>query len=172
MVYKTELYHHGIKGMKWGVRRYQNKDGSLTPAGKKRYDQDIQDNLSKKKDNRIDTSKPNPNRWVKEDLERTKKVVDATSAMVKELSKIERETRPTPKKTRMDLSKMSDQEMRQRINRELIERQYNDLFGKSEEPKVSTGRKYAESVINGLGTALTLTGSALSIALAIKELRK
>lgn len=30
------LYHHGIKGQKWGVRRYQNKDGSLTPAGKKR----------------------------------------------------------------------------------------------------------------------------------------
>ena len=33
---KYELYHHGIKGMKWGVRRYQNKDGSLTAAGKKR----------------------------------------------------------------------------------------------------------------------------------------
>ena len=33
-----ELYHWGIKGMKWGVRRYQNKDGSLTNAGKKRYD--------------------------------------------------------------------------------------------------------------------------------------
>lgn len=32
-----ELQHHGIKGMKWGVRRYQNKNGSLTPAGKKRY---------------------------------------------------------------------------------------------------------------------------------------
>lgn len=35
-----ELYHWGIKGMKWGVRRYQNKDGTLTPAGKKRYADD------------------------------------------------------------------------------------------------------------------------------------
>lgn len=32
----SELYHHGVKGMKWGVRRYQNADGSLTTAGKKR----------------------------------------------------------------------------------------------------------------------------------------
>lgn len=36
-----ELYHHGIKGMKWGVRRYQNKDGSLTAAGKKRRSADF-----------------------------------------------------------------------------------------------------------------------------------
>lgn len=35
-----ELQHHGIKGMKWGVRRFQNKDGGLTPAGKKRNKSD------------------------------------------------------------------------------------------------------------------------------------
>lgn len=37
IIVNGELYHHGIKGMKWGRRRFQTKDGSLTPAGKKRY---------------------------------------------------------------------------------------------------------------------------------------
>lgn len=39
--YGNSLEHHGILGMKWGVRRYQNKDGSLTSAGRKRYATDV-----------------------------------------------------------------------------------------------------------------------------------
>lgn len=38
------ICHHGIKGQKWGIRRYQNEDGSYTAAGKKRY---IADNMAK-----------------------------------------------------------------------------------------------------------------------------
>ena len=37
MIREDELYHYGVKGMKWGVRRYQKKDGTLTSAGKKKY---------------------------------------------------------------------------------------------------------------------------------------
>ncbi len=35
--YSDELYHHGIKGQRWGIRRYQNEDGTLTADGKIRY---------------------------------------------------------------------------------------------------------------------------------------
>ena len=41
------LQHWGVKGMKWGVRRYQNKDGTLTEAGKKRYQKKFEKDVKK-----------------------------------------------------------------------------------------------------------------------------
>lgn len=41
-----ELYHHGIKGQKWGIRRYQNADGTLSEEGKKHYEQAIIDEVN------------------------------------------------------------------------------------------------------------------------------
>lgn len=168
---ENELYHYGKKGMKWGVRRYQNKDGSLTPAGQKRYDRDVRENKAKKKDNRIQIDGPDADRWVKEDLNRAKNTVDASSKLVKEFDNIERSTRPKPTKKKMDLSSMSDKELRDRINRAQLEKQYNDMFAPEEKPKINKGREVAANVLKYGGEALALTGSALGIAVAIKELR-
>ena len=44
-----ELTHFGIKGQRWGIRRYQNKDGSLTKAGKKHYDKETANLKAEKK---------------------------------------------------------------------------------------------------------------------------
>ena len=45
------IAHHGILGQRWGIRRYQNKDGSLTAAGRKHWDQLDRKTKAKIKDN-------------------------------------------------------------------------------------------------------------------------
>lgn len=166
-----EFYHHGIKGQRWGVRRYQNADGSLTAAGQKRYDRDVRENNAKKKDNRAIIDGPDPKRWVTEDLDRSKQVVDAHADLVKELKKLEQASTPksTPKK--LDLSKMSDKELRDQINRALLEQQYNKLFADTSTAQVSKGRMILQDTLDVAGSVLAITGSALSIALAIKKLQ-
>ena len=166
---ENELYHYGVLGMKWGVRRYQNRDGSLTAEGKKRYARDIAENLAKKKDSRIDTSSPDPNRWVREDVERSKRVIDSGSDLIRQAKSIERDTSPKSTKKRLNVSNMSDKELRDKINRELLERQYSDIFG--EEVKVSRGRQFARETLEIAGTALAATSSVLGIMLALKQLK-
>lgn len=53
---QDELYHYGILGMKWGIRRYQNKNGSLTSAGKKRYASDSKKDPEKRTED-VETTK-------------------------------------------------------------------------------------------------------------------
>ena len=52
----NELAHSGVKGMRWGIRRYQNEDGSLTEAGKKRYSSAKKDILDKARSDAYDNA--------------------------------------------------------------------------------------------------------------------
>lgn len=63
-MYHDSLRHHGIEGQKWGVRRFQNEDGSLTSSGKKRYG--VDDNKAHK------GKKEKTNRELKYEIERAK----------------------------------------------------------------------------------------------------
>lgn len=197
---ESELYHYGIRGQKWGVRRYQNSDGSLTPAGKKRYEnadgslndagrkfyaaRDAErragrtsstsardtalaeklareDNVARKVMSEYDKNHPSK-------LKSAKDAVDSASEGVNRLSNLEKQTRGKQKIMKMDLSNMSDQQMRSEINRAMLEKQYNDMFAPR---KSDRGRKIAAGIIEGVGVTLSIGASALGIALAIKELK-
>lgn len=107
----NELKHWGIRGMKWGKRRYQNKDGSLTPEGKKRYGDD-----------------------------------DGES--------------DEPKKTKY----LSDAEIRNRINRLKLEKEYADLVKQSK--PASKGKAFVSDVLktSGKNIATQLTTYAMGAA--------
>lgn len=178
--YTNALYHHGVKGMKWGVRRYQNSDGTLTSAGKTRYARDAREKdfnkydttsgkyyKESKKNGRTDLE-ADPHRYVKEDTERTKRLVDSTRNLSSDLKRSVDTSSKHRKVQKMDLSNMTDQEMRNQINRAMLERQYNDMFNPQKE---SRGREYAIRTLETAGNVLSVTSSALDIALAIKELK-
>lgn len=159
----NELCHWGIKGMKWGVRRYQNEDGTLTTAGKKRYDRDTKD-LSDKKKAKYE---PNVDKWVNDDLGAGRRLADESANLTNKLKNANQEAMRNQPKMKMDLSSMTDQQMRNEINRALLERQYNEMFA----PKKSTrGREVVNSVLATSGTILGIGSTALGIALAIRDL--
>ena len=163
-----ELKHFGKKGMKWGVRRYQNKDGTLTEAGKKRYARDIRENNARKKDNRMKIDGPDAHRWVQEDIDRTKKSIDEASNVTRQLDNLNQSVSKS-KPVKMDLSSMSDAELRAKINRAQLERQYADLYSQDSR-QISKGKKIVDNVLEYGGKTLTVAGSAVALGSAIYKM--
>lgn len=130
---ENELMHWGIKGMKWGVRRYQNKDGSLTPAGKKRYDKEM---AKLKEEEKIAKNKLKTQAKLNK-LDEKRKEVEA----LKRGKPIAKSTKQHSKPSVKD---MSDEELRQTVNRLLMEQQYAKLNPQ----QVSAGQKFVNKVMN------------------------
>ena len=202
----NEIAHAGIKGMRWGVRRYQNEDGSLTEAGKKRYSDAKKSVMDKARNDayvkaakkhlvlhpgdtagakaagreaskyatattKIDENalrKKTLDEAVKSDLDNTQTVLRESSSASRTLSSAVKQTKV--RVPRMDLSNMTDKEMRDRIQRERLESEYDSLFN-SKRHAAERGKETVAGLLDTIGTVTTVAGSALSIALAIKALK-
>ena len=132
------LVHHGIKGMKWYQRRYQNKDGSLTPQGKIRYGKNAS------------PTKKSGKELLKENTADMKKTWKSASPAVRDKSirfaaktiskSVDIGKRAAQQKS---VSEMSDQELRAAIDRRRLEIEYARLNPQ----QVSRGRKFANAAM-------------------------
>lgn len=119
------LVHHGTKGMKWGVRRYQNKDGTLTPAGKKRYNKEMaklkeeERVLKNRQKTQAKFDKLEEKRKANADLKRSLDGKSETKAPKTPLKQ--------PKPARKSAKDMTDDELKDVVTRLSFEKKYNEL---------------------------------------------
>lgn len=175
----NELYHHGIKGMHWGVRRYQNPDGTLTDAGIKRYNQHTSDSefYSKvAKKNRSDAASSLKNLHPAKAYTEWGSANALDSASRNEAKKAEklirsseRAQRKYAKQQRITNAKnsalLSDEELTQQILRLQREKQLKDLTSQT----VAPGRKKALDLLDRYGNQMlaTVVGAGASAAATV-----
>lgn len=140
----------------------------LTKAGEKRYMREVLDNAKKKKENRVKVEDLNdPDRWVRDDIESARNIANSSKDIVNELRNIERASGSSKKQKMGDYSHLTDQQLRDYINRANLERQYNDIVN----PKTtSRGREITQKVLEYGGATLAMTASSLGIVLSIRKL--
>ena len=162
------LMHHGILKQKWGVRRFQNPDGSYTAAGKIRYGKGKKDSSEgKKKDfskafdqtikNGKDKAPISPSEKMLKD---TKNIIDEGSKIYDSAGRLRNRNKVSPAKS------MSDAELQKVINRMQLEQRYDQLSQSS----VNNGTNVLKEVLAIGGSSVAIAGGLVSIYVQLKKL--
>lgn len=162
-----ELVHWGVRGMRWGVRRYQNKDGSLTAAGKKKLrteqakvrEQEKTIKNRQSVQNRLDRLEAR-----KKAVAEAKEELDAKSpkAMRKAAKEAKKAAKEEAKNGKKSIKDMTDEELLAAVNRARLEDSYNQLRPQAEKhplmkkltnevvvpAAVNSGKKFLENFLN------------------------
>lgn len=142
------LTHWGVKGMKWGVRRYQNSDGSLTPAGKKRYSDGM---------NFVERAK-------------AKKKAKQRAENLKKARAVKAERKAQISKDKMSPKQMTDKEIQDRISRLELEKKYSALVKESRALQMPRGKKFIDKFLDSTTDRVADQVAADVVAQSIKVL--
>lgn len=145
---KECLMHWGVPKMQWGVRRYQYEDGTRTPLG-----------LARERAARAANKAASSEGVMTANAVR--KGAEGAKSINRAVGSIRR------KSNTEDVSKISDEELKKRVNRMNLEQQYADLNSR----KVGKGESYVNDALDIIGGVASITASALTIALVAKKLK-
>lgn len=194
------ISHHGIKGQKWGIRRFQNPDGTRTPLGRKRERENRSDEekaVSKKRRLKVAgaaaaglaaggagyginkfSKKVDKNKLFEQSIRggKDKPNVSPAEKMAKETGNIGTEAGKIVKtvdkvkavKNGREVKELSDQELKKRVDRLNLEKQYENLL----EEDYKRGHVTADDILSTVGSVVAIGGSLatmISVAQSIKK---
>lgn len=135
------LAHWGVKGMRWGVRRYQNKDGTLTPAGQKRYNKEM---TKLKAEEKVLKNKQKTQAKINK-LEEKRRSVNEQKRNIGKKPGLNKSSDSADQQTgkKKSVKDMTDDELNAAVRRAELEKRYRDLNPKH----ISAGKKFVKDVV-------------------------
>lgn len=159
------LMHHGIKGMHWGVRRYQNYDGTRIGSERRKSSDGSKNNENKKrglsesqKESLFKPGKDGKASNAEKVTRAAKDSVGSTRNIVERSGK---------KSYKSDAPTLSDKELREKINRMELEQRYDRL----NQERVSTGNQKALEILDYAGDVVSIGASAATILAVVWRLK-